>query len=56
LGGVPADADSNVGETGEGKVSEDYGKSPPPTEFILEMPTSAQSACTLSIINFLFPG
>ncbi|KAI9433982.1 Pre-mRNA splicing factor PRP21 like protein-domain-containing protein [Lactarius indigo] len=49
LDGVPADVDSKVGETGEGKVSEDYGKPPPPTEFILEMPNI--SAVDLDIMK-----
>ncbi len=36
---LPVDVDNNkAGEAGESKVSEDYGKPPPPTEFILEMP------------------
>jgi splicing factor 3A subunit 1 len=38
LEGVPMDADSKAGDTGEGKVSEDCGKPPPPTEFMLDMP------------------
>jgi splicing factor 3A subunit 1 len=38
LDGLPADVDGKVGETGEGPVSEDYGKPPPASEFILEMP------------------
>ncbi|KAH9001730.1 Pre-mRNA splicing factor PRP21 like protein-domain-containing protein [Lactarius akahatsu] len=49
LDGVPADVDSKVGETVDGKVSEDYGKPPPPTEFILEMPNI--SAVDLDIMK-----
>ena len=36
--GIPMDIDGKAGETGEGKVSEDYGKPPPSTEFMLDMP------------------
>ncbi|KAH9053850.1 Pre-mRNA splicing factor PRP21 like protein-domain-containing protein [Lactarius vividus] len=49
LDGVPADVDSKVGETVDGKVSEDYGNPPPPTEFILEMPNI--SAVDLDIMK-----
>ncbi|KAI9457754.1 Pre-mRNA splicing factor PRP21 like protein-domain-containing protein [Lactarius psammicola] len=49
LDGVPADVDSKVEETEEGKVSGDYGKPPPPTEFILEMPNI--SAVDLDIMK-----
>ncbi|KAH8983550.1 Pre-mRNA splicing factor PRP21 like protein-domain-containing protein [Lactarius hatsudake] len=49
LDGVPADVDSKVGETVDGKVSEDYGKPPPPTEFILEIPNI--SAVDLDIMK-----
>jgi splicing factor 3A subunit 1 len=38
LEGVTAEADGKAGETEEGKVTEDYGKPPPPTEFMLDMP------------------
>jgi len=52
LDGVPADVDSKVGEIEEGKVSEDYGKPPPPTEFILEMPNI--SAVDLYALDYMF--
>ena len=38
LEGIPMDADGKTGENGEGKISQDYGKPPPPTEFVLDMP------------------
>jgi splicing factor 3A subunit 1 len=49
LDGLPADVDGKVGETGEGPVSEDYGKPPPASEFILEMPNI--SAVDLDIMK-----
>ncbi len=48
LEGVPMDTDGKVGEVEEGKVTEDYGKPPPPTEFLLDMPNiSAVDLCAL---------
>ena len=48
LEGVPMDADDKVGDEVEGKISEDYGKPPPPTEFLLDMPNiSAVDLCAL---------
>jgi splicing factor 3A subunit 1 len=53
LDGVPADVDIKIGETGEGIVSEEnYGKPPPPTEFILEMPNI--SAVDLYALDYMF--
>ncbi|KAF8270335.1 Pre-mRNA splicing factor PRP21 like protein-domain-containing protein [Lactarius quietus] len=49
LDGIPADVDGKVGEAGEGPISEDYGKPPPPSEFILEMPNI--SAVDLDIMK-----
>jgi splicing factor 3A subunit 1 len=49
LEGVPMDVDDKAGEVGEGKVTEDYGKAPPPTEFLLDMPNiSAVDLCVLN--------
>jgi splicing factor 3A subunit 1 len=46
LEGVPMDTDIKAGEVVEGKVSEDYGKPPPPSEFLLDMPNiSAVDLC-----------
>jgi splicing factor 3A subunit 1 len=52
LDGLPADVDGKVGETGEGPVSEDYGKPPPASEFILEMPNI--SAVDLYALHYVF--
>ncbi|KAF8497079.1 Pre-mRNA splicing factor PRP21 like protein-domain-containing protein [Russula emetica] len=49
LEGVPMDVDGKAVEVGEGKVSEDYGKPPPPTEFLLDMPNI--SAVDLDIMK-----
>ncbi|KAH9977204.1 Pre-mRNA splicing factor PRP21 like protein-domain-containing protein [Lactifluus volemus] len=49
LEGVTAEADGKAGETEEGKVTEDYGKPPPPTEFMLDMPNI--SAVDLDIMK-----
>jgi len=38
LEGIPADVDVKAGDAGEGKATEDYGKPPPPTEFLLDVP------------------
>ena len=49
LEGVPMDADAKVGEVGEGETTTDYGKPPPPTEFLLDMPNiSAVDLCALT--------
>ena len=53
LDGLPADVDGKVGETEEGTVSEDYGKPPPPSEFILEVPNV--SAVDLCVLDYAFP-
>jgi len=50
LEGVPADTDNKAGPTTEGKLSEDYGKPPPPTEFLLDMPNI--SAVDLYVLDF----
>ena len=50
LEGVPMDVDDKVGEVGEGKITEDYGKPPPATEFLLDMPNI--SAVDLCVLNF----
>ena len=50
LEGVPLEADGKVGEEVEGKLSEDYGKPPPPSEFLLDMPNI--SAVDLYALNF----
>ena len=52
LDGLPADVDGKVGETPEGTVSEDYGKPPPPSEFILERPNI--SAVDLYALDYVF--
>ncbi|KAI9508491.1 Pre-mRNA splicing factor PRP21 like protein-domain-containing protein [Russula earlei] len=49
LEGVPTDAEGKSGEAGEGKITEDYGRPPPPTEFILDMPNI--SAVDLDIMK-----
>ena len=38
LEGVPLEADGKAAEEVDGKISEDYGKPPPPSEFLLDMP------------------
>jgi splicing factor 3A subunit 1 len=38
LEGLPAEIDSKVGPASEGKLNEDYGRPPPPTEFLVDMP------------------
>ncbi|KAN0105430.1 SF3a splicing factor complex subunit [Russula decolorans] len=48
LEGVPMDVDDKIGEV-EGKVTEDYGKPPPATEFLLDMPNI--SAVDLDIMK-----
>jgi len=53
LEGVPLDVDAKIGEVGEGKATEDYGKPPPPTEFLLDMPNI--SAVDLCALIFLVP-
>ena len=53
LEGVPMDADAKVGEVGEGETTTDYGKPPPPTEFLLDMPNI--SAVDLCALIFHFP-
>ena len=49
LKGVPMDVDDKVEEVGEGKITEDYGKPPPATEFLLDMPNiSTVNLCVLN--------
>lgn len=50
LEGVPVDTDNKAGPTSEEKLNEDYGKPPPPTEFLLEMPNI--SAVDLYVLDF----
>ena len=50
LEGLPADSDNKAGPTSEEKLNEDYGKPPPPTEFLLEMPNI--SAVDLYVLDF----
>ena len=52
LDGLPADVDGKIGETEEGTVSEDYGKPPPASEFILKMPNI--SAVDLYALDYVF--
>lgn len=52
LEGVPADVDSKAGPADEEKSTEDYGKPPPPTEFLLDMPNI--SAVDLYALDLTF--
>ena len=52
LDAVPADADSKAGPASEGKLSEDYGKPPPPNEFLIDVPNiSAVGLYALDLIS-----